>query len=79
MTTLQTYNQKKGRGFITAIILIIIALILLGYFKINIQSVINGPIVQDNLSYAWQIVVSTYNTLYNALAWFLQTYFHTSI
>ena len=58
----QKYNQK---GFITAIILIIIALILLGYLNINVQNVVDGPVVQQNLTYAWHIILSVYDIIYS--------------
>ncbi len=45
-------------GFITAILLIVAALIILGYFKINIQTIVSSPDVQANLQYAWQLLVT---------------------
>ena len=51
------FSKRPARkGFIQAIILIVIALIVLGYFKIDIKTVLAGPIVQENLKYAWQLV-----------------------
>lgn len=38
------------------IIIIVIALIVLGYFGFNIQNIINSPTVQKNLNYAWSLV-----------------------
>ncbi|MFH1979376.1 MAG: hypothetical protein ABII97_03270 [Patescibacteria group bacterium] len=42
-----------NRGLVKLIILIIIGTIVLGYFGINIRSVIESDIVQDNLGYLW--------------------------
>jgi len=50
--------MNSRSGFITAILLIIAALIILGYFKINIQKIITSPDVQTNLQYAWQLLVT---------------------
>lgn len=43
--------QKGKRGFITAIILIVVALIVLGFFGFNLKSIVNSPTVEANLSY----------------------------
>ena len=49
------YKMGWG-GFIKAIVIIVIALIVLGYFGYNIQDIINSPTVQKNLSYGWGLV-----------------------
>ena len=49
--------MKYKRGIISLIVLILIALIILGYFKINIQTVIGSPFVKDNIAYAWNLLV----------------------
>lgn len=51
------YNTSMRRGFINAIILVIITLIILGYFKIDIKSIISTQAVQNNLTYVWELVV----------------------
>lgn len=53
-------NHK--RGIISTIVLIIIALIILGYFNIDFKSLVQSPIVKDNLAYAWQLLVEGIKT-----------------
>lgn len=47
---------NQGIGLMGFLIILIVALIVLGYFGISIKSVIQKQPVQDNLSYAWQTV-----------------------
>ena len=49
------------KGLIKAIIVIIIALIVLGYFGFNIKDIVNGPTVQANLNAAWSFVLNIWN------------------
>lgn len=44
------------KGLIKTIIVIVIALIVLGYFGFNVADIINGPTVQANLHAAWDFV-----------------------
>lgn len=46
------------RGFIGTILVIIAALIILGYFKIDLRTVVSEPVVKDNLNYVWQLFLS---------------------
>ena len=53
-------NTKKG--FIRLVILVVIALIVLGYFfNIKITDVIASPNVQANLNWLWDIIVKIWN------------------
>ena len=54
---------KKQDGFIRLIILLVIVLIVLGYFGFNIENIINSPTVSGNLHYAWSLVVSFWNNV----------------
>ncbi len=45
---------NQGLGLIGFIIILVIAVIVLGYFGISVKSVMQSPIVQDNLLYVWQ-------------------------
>lgn len=56
-------KKKYNSGIIGMIVLIIIALIILGYLGINIKSIINSPVVQQNLQYAWGLVVYAYGII----------------
>jgi len=49
------------KGLIKTIIIIVIALIILGYFGFNISDIINGPTVQSNLHSAWNFVYNLWN------------------
>lgn len=55
-------NKKQG-GFIKLAVILIIVLIVLGYFGFNIQQIIQSPTVSGNLSYAWDLVVSLWNNV----------------
>ncbi len=52
-------NYKKG--FVETIILIIVALIVLGYFNIDLRKVFSTPQVQENLRYGWEIAKLLYH------------------
>lgn len=45
------------RGLVRTIIIIVIALIILGYFGFDVQSIIQSDNVQRNLHYVWDVVV----------------------
>ena len=61
----------QSKGLIKAIILIVIALIVLGYFGFNVTDIINGPTVQANLHSAWDFVVNVWqNYLSVPFTWF---------
>lgn len=55
-------NKKYNGGLIKAIIIIIIALIILGYvFHISIIDVLNSPTVQSNLQWLWNIILTIWS------------------
>jgi Flp pilus assembly pilin Flp len=49
------------KGLIGVIIVIIIALIILGYFGFNIKDILNSSTVQANLNTAWSFVMKIWN------------------
>ena len=51
--------MKQQQGIISTIILIIAALIILGYFHISFKSLILSPIVKTNLDYTWNLFINT--------------------
>lgn len=59
---------KNKRGLIDTVVLIVVALIILGYFKIDVREIVNTPVVKDNLHYAWELVVWAFGQLRD-LAW----------
>lgn len=54
------YKKQQG-GFIKLIIILVIVLIVLGYFGFNIQQIIQSPSVSGNLNYAWGLAVSLWD------------------
>lgn len=54
-------TDNKQKGFIKTIILIVIALIVLGYFGFSLRDIIKSPTVHDNLQYFKEIVVDVWN------------------
>ena len=49
-------NANKNKGFIRLIILIIIGIIVLSYFNINVKSIVESPVAQENIGYVWGLV-----------------------
>ena len=48
----------NNKGFIKAIIIIIIALVILGYvFNLSIVDVLNNPKVQQSLAWLWNLIL----------------------
>lgn len=53
-------NQQQG-GFIKLIIVLVVVLIVLGYFGFNVQQIIQSPSVSGNLNYVWGLIVKLWN------------------
>lgn len=54
---------RENRGLVKALVLIIIALVVLGYLGYNLRDIVDSPAVQDNLAYVWELVVKMWNAL----------------
>ena len=54
-------HGERQSGLVKTVIVIVIALIILGYFGFNISDIINGPAVQANLHAAWDFVLMVWN------------------
>lgn len=52
-----------NRGLVKALLLIIVALVVLGYLGYNLRDIVDSPAVQDNLAYVWGLVVKMWNAL----------------
>ncbi len=50
-----------NKGLIKTIILIVIALIVLGYFGFDVADIVNSPTVQANLTNTWNFVLKIWN------------------
>jgi len=55
-------SYTANTGFIKMILLIVIGLIVLGFFGYNLRAIISIPTVHDNLVYIWELVVKLWNT-----------------
>ena len=45
------FNDKKGISILGIVILALIVILVLGYFKISVKSVVESPVAQENVSY----------------------------
>lgn len=52
---MEKINRKSG--FLQLIIILVIGLLILSYFGFDLKSFLDKPIVQDNLKYAWNLVL----------------------
>ena len=55
--------MKNNKGFIKAVLLIVVALVVLGFFGYNLRTIVNSPTVHDNLAYVWGLVVKFWNAV----------------
>lgn len=55
--------MNKSRGLVKAIVLIVVALVVLGFFGYNLRDIVSSPTVSENLRYAWGLVVKLWNTI----------------
>ncbi len=53
-------HKVREAGFIKLIIIIVVALIVLGYFGFDLQKIIDSPTVHKNLVYMKDLVVGVY-------------------
>jgi len=51
------FKAQRNQGFIKIVLIIVIALIVLGFFGFNVKDIVEAPLVQNNLNYAWGLVV----------------------
>lgn len=55
--------MKDSRGLVKAILLIVVALVVLGFFGYNLRDIVDSPTVSENLRYAWGLVVKLWNVV----------------
>lgn len=67
---------NQGFGLISFIIILIIAIIVLGYFGISIRSIFGGGTSRDNLDYAWQTVKYVWDTYLTVPAYYCWNIFY---
>lgn len=66
-------RRHRQQGFIRLILLIVIGLIVLGYFGLNLKDILASPVVQENLSYAWELAKTLWtNWLQGPATWIFE-------
>jgi hypothetical protein len=55
-------DENYQKGFIKTILIIVVALIILGYFGYNLRDIINSPTVQDNLSFGKEVSIKVWQS-----------------
>jgi hypothetical protein len=45
-------------GLVDTIVLIVVALIILGFFNIDLKEVFSAPLVTENIRYAWDLFIN---------------------
>jgi hypothetical protein len=60
--------MKKDQGLVRWIILIVIAVIILGYFGFNVRGAVNSPTTQDNLNFLKDTAVKIWDYVLRAPA-----------
>jgi len=68
-------RSKQQGGFIKLIIILVIVLIVLGYFGFNLKNIIQSQGVTDNLNYAWGLVLEAWAMAQSAWDKFIVTPF----
>ena len=58
---MEKISKLKRGGLIKTIVVIVLALIVLGYFGFNITDILNGPTVQANLHAFWNFIMMIWN------------------
>ena len=56
-------NFSAKRGFLQLLLIIIIAIAVISYFKIDLRALLESAWFKNNLSYAWQLVVKIWEWL----------------
>ena len=49
------------------VLLIVVGLVVLGYFGYNLRDIVNSPSVNENLAYAWDMLKRAWNFLVGLL------------
>ncbi len=62
------FKKTKQSGFIKVILIIVLALIILGYFGLDAREIMEKPLVQKNLNYVWNFVTFVWSHYFKAPA-----------
>ena len=71
--------MKSNHGLIQLLILLLIALIVLGYYGISVRSAVENPTTQDNVSYIWTGTVTVWDDYLKLPAGYLWNIFVNDI
>ena len=63
--------MQTNRGLVKLILLIVLGILILGYFDISIRAILNSPTTQDNLTYVGKFVLYLWQTFFQPLAGYL--------
>lgn len=58
--------MKRG-GFIKIILIIVVAAIILGYYRVDIRNIIESDMVQRNLDYIWGLAKEAWDWIYTKI------------
>ncbi len=58
---------EEKRGLVKMVLLIVVGLVVLGYFGYNLRDIVNSPSVNENLAYAWDMLKRAWNFLVGLL------------
>ena len=67
--------MKRNTGLIYFLILLVIALVILGYYGFSVRQAVQNPTTQDNISYVWNGAVNIWNTFLKVPATYLWNIF----
>ncbi len=48
-------------GVVRTVLFLVAVLIVLGYFGFNLRNIVNSPIVHDNLDFAKEVILNSWN------------------
>ena len=54
-------DYRSQQGLIKLIVLIIVAILVLSYFKINLRQLVNSDTTQSNFEYVWSWVAKSWD------------------
>ena len=61
--------MKGNRGIIKMVLVIVLALVVLGFFGYNLKDIVNSPDVKGNFSYVWELLAKLWNWILTPLSW----------
>lgn len=67
-------STDKNSGFMRIILIVLIAILILSYFKIDLRSAVESPASQSNFSYIKNLAVTTWTNYLEKPAMYLWNY-----